>query len=82
MRPTDVYKLLSENKVNGNLVFDGKAFPIAVGEDDGRASQLILMLEEYMPELTIQEALDMLDAARWWLTFWASVSKASTLEEA
>lgn len=46
---------------------------LRVSENDGTAARLLLWLSEHMMDNTVGNALDVLDCARWWLTFWTAL---------
>ena len=52
---------------------DGK-LQIKVDRHDGAAARLLLWLTEHLPETaTVADLLEVLDAAKWWATFFSSV---------
>lgn len=46
---------------------------LRVGEHDRAAMEIVLMLIRDYPELKVGDTLKILDAARWWATFWAAM---------
>jgi hypothetical protein len=48
---------------------------LAVGPTDAQAAELIRHLDAAYPDMTTGEALDLLDAARWWIQFFAAAPR-------
>lgn len=59
---------LSMGEGDGGLSFN-------VSKEDAMAAKLMLWLEEQMPDDTLWDVFEVLDAAHWWATFWTSLSR-------
>jgi len=55
-------------------------FSVQVTEADKRAAELLDDMREKWDGLTLQELLDLLDAARWWIIFWGAQKKQEESE--
>lgn len=51
--------------------------PISVGKSDIMAAKLLLWLDEQMPNAIQIELDEVLNSAKWWSTYWASVDHAN-----
>ncbi|MCB0054986.1 MAG: hypothetical protein KDE24_36155 [Caldilinea sp.] len=76
MTPREFYEFLAKRETTGVIGFGEAAVSLRVGPQDAMAARLLLWLEETMPEDATQGDLDkVLDAAKWWSTFWASLER-------
>jgi len=77
MKPEDFYLYLAQ-RVTGpqQLTLAPGPLTIRVNVQDAWAARLLLWLAEHLPEdATIGDLHDVLDAARWWSTFWAALPR-------
>ena len=76
MTPREFYQWLAEREATGVIGFGEAAISLRAGPQDVMAARLLLWLESEMPENATQGDLDnVLDAAKWWSTFWASLER-------
>lgn len=68
MTPREFYEFLAKRETTGVIGFGEAAVSLRVGPQDAMAARLLLWLEA-----------EMLDAAKWWSTFWASLERAKCL---
>lgn len=76
MKPSDILTVLQELKEEQNtlrLKCKKNQIDIRVGRADKMAAKLLHFLGEGMPDATIQDFHDILDAAKWWLIFIVAV---------
>lgn len=77
MTPREFYEELTHAQQGDAVRLDIDA-RLKVGAADAMAARLLLWLEEAMPEDATQGDLDnVLDAAKWWSTFWASLKRGN-----
>jgi len=75
MKPKDFYELLADLEEDAEMSLSPGPVIMKVSKHDGTAARLILWLETQMLEdATIGDLLDVLDAARWWVVLWSSLS--------
>lgn len=76
MTPREFYEFLASTSATGTIDFGEAAISLRVGPQDAMAARLLLWLVEAMPEdATIGDLDKVLDAAKWWSTFWASLDR-------
>lgn len=67
-------RIVNEMQTGGDVVMLSPGpIQMQVNEYDRAAMRLILELIENYPNAKIGDALKILDAARWWAIFWASM---------
>jgi hypothetical protein len=55
--------------------------PIGINENDGRAAELLEWLYAKYPDITVGDLLDLLSAATWWTTTFASMQPRTLRSE-
>ena len=74
MRVKDFYEGLSQVTASTELTLSPGPVTLKVNAQDALAARLLLWLEQEMPPDATQGDLDdVLDAAKWWATFWAAM---------
>ena len=74
MRVKDFYENLSQVTASTELTLSPGPVTLKVNAQDALAARLLLWLEQEMPPDATQGDLDdVLDAAKWWATFWAAM---------
>ena len=74
MRVKDFYEGLSRVTASTELTLSPGPVTLKVNAQDTLAARLLLWLEQEMPPDATQGDLDdVLDAAKWWATFWAAM---------
>lgn len=77
MSPKQFYELMGSGKLLQAIM--PPPTPIQIGEADVMAAKLLNWLHDEMPEDATQGDLDdVLDAAKWWSTFWGAAHNAAT----
>lgn len=81
MRPSEFFeRVVNEMKDGGDVVtLSPGPIKMQVTEYDRTAMQLILMLIDQYPNNKVGDTLKILDAARWWAIFWASMPDENDL---
>jgi hypothetical protein len=81
MTPNDFYKSLQVAGLSEVTLSPGP-LTIRVNEQDAMAGNLLLWLQEQVPDaFTVRDLFEVLDAAKWWATFWASLPREDDEEE-
>ena len=74
MKVASFYTQLAAITKPGILTLSDGKLEIKVREADAMAAYLLLWLAEHLPEdATVGDQFEVLDAAKWWATFFASV---------
>lgn len=74
MKVASFYAQLANITNPSLLTLSNKKLQIRVGQHDADAARLLLWLAEQLPEsTTVGDMHDILDAAKWWSTFFSSV---------
>jgi len=75
MTPKEFYEFLATTTGTSTLDF-GDSIQLRIGPQDALAAKLLLWLINAMPDnATTGQMDDALDAAKWWMTFWASMPR-------
>lgn len=83
MKPSQFFeRVITEMKSGGDVVtLSPGPFRLEVSEHDRAAMEIILSLIRDYPELRVGDTLKILDAAKWWATFWAAMPDEDELPE-
>ena len=74
MKVASFYAQLATVTQESTLTLSDGELEIKVNEHDAAAADLLLWLTEYLPEnATVGDQFEVLDAAKWWATFFSSV---------
>jgi len=74
MKVESFYAQLARFTESCILTLSDSKLEIKVGKADAMAARLLLWLVEQMPDdATVGDQFEVLDAAKWWATFFASV---------
>ncbi len=75
MTQKEFYEFLATATGTGTLDF-GDSIQLRIGPQDALAAKLLLWLADVMPDdATLGQMDDALDAAKWWMTLFASIPK-------
>ena len=75
MTPREFCEFLATCTASGTIEFND-SLSLKIGTQDAKAGEVLLWLLDTMPDdTTIGQLDDTLDAAKWWLTFWAAMPK-------
>jgi hypothetical protein len=82
MTPNDFYRSLQSVTETSEVTLSPGPLTIQVNKQDAMAGKLLLWLQEQVPDdFTAGDLLDVLDAAKWWATFWTSLPWEDDEEE-
>lgn len=82
MNVKEFYERLSQVDSPRMLRLAPGPLSLRVGEADALAAKLLLWLEGQMPDdATFGDLDDVLDAAKWWTTFWVTRENAALASE-
>jgi hypothetical protein len=83
MKPSEFFeRIVNEMQVGGDVItLSPGPIQMQVSEHDRAAMQLILDLIEKCPDVRVGDTIKVLDAARWWAVFWASMPNENDLPE-
>ncbi len=74
MKVASFYAQLAKVAKPSLLTLSDGELEIRVNKHDAAAAELLLWLTEHLPEdATVGDQFEVLDAAKWWATFFASV---------
>lgn len=81
MKPSEFFeRVIGEMKDGGDVVtLSPGPLQLEVSEHDRAAMEIILSLIRDYPELKVGDTLKILDAAKWWATFWAAMPDENEL---
>ena len=81
MKPSQFFeRVINDMKAGGDVVtLSPGPLRLEVSEHDRAAMEIILSLIRDYPELKVGDTLKILDAARWWATFWAAMPDENEL---
>ncbi len=67
-------RVISDMNTGGDIVtLSPGPIRLEVGEHDRAAMEIVLSLIRDYPELKVGDTLKILDAAKWWVTFWTAI---------
>jgi hypothetical protein len=83
MKPSEFFeRVINEMQHDGEVVTLGPGpIQMKVSLHDRAAMQLILALIQDYPGIKVGDTLKILDAAKWWATFWAAMPNEDKLPE-
>ena len=75
MTPGDFYEKLKQVRGTEDLTLSPGPLTVRVNQHDATAAALLLWLYHEMPDDATQgDLIEVLDSARWWAGFWASLA--------
>ena len=76
MTPSEAMDFIINGGKPGIATLSPGPLRVKIGNNDIKALKLIQSLKEQYPEATVNELLDVLDEARWWMIFWSATALA------